>query len=783
MPLWDGAPRRHGPVSSVRQRLVRWLPDGKRLVRVSDEKGEEGLVVSRADGGGRRKVIQGAFGRVLTLQVAPAGAERVALSDHRNALWIVDLKSGAAKEIERSPHGRMQGSAWSPDGAYLAYGFQASPTASSLHVYDCAKKKVHEITRPDFGDFCPSFDPGGKYLYFLSHRVFNPVYDNHYFDLGFPSGVLPCLVTLSKDTPSPFVAATREPRAPKGVAKDASAGDGKSGEEKLKTVIHWNGIADRIVAFPVPEARYLQIAGAKGRVLLSDQPIEGSLGSSWMTGGPPPARTRLQVYRFEDEKLETLLGAMSSFSLSLGAKALLLRVGNRLRALSATAGPKDFSTSPAVDREGGWLDIERLRVEVEPPAEWRQMFDEAWRLQRDQFWVPDMSQIDWQAVHARYRPLVERVASRGEFSDLIWEMQGELGTSHCYELGGDYQPTPRWQQGLLGADVAWRAGRKRWVITRIPHGDSWAPEASSPLAAPGLGLREGDAILAVNGRALSARCSPAMCLVNQAGREVVLTVQGAPRTRRKGAGKAKAGARREVTIRTLSSETALRYRDWVESQRAHVHEASGGRVGYLHIPNMGPLGFSEFHRYYHLEVERPGLIVDVRYNGGGNVSQLLLQKLARRRIGYGYSRWMQPDSYPSAAPMGPMVALTNEFAGSDGDIFSHGFKLLGLGPLIGKRTWGGVVGIWPRHALVDGTVTTQPEFGHWFKDVAWGVENYGTDPDIEVEIKPQDWAAGCDPQMERALREVQKIVAREKPAVPPMGEKTVLSAPRLPPRH
>jgi tricorn protease len=240
------------------------------------------------------------------------------------------------------------------------------------------------------------------------------------------------------------------------------------------------------------------------------------------------------------------------------------------------------------------------------------------------------------------------------------------------------------------------------------------------------------------------------------------------------------GEVRTVTVRALRDEYGLRYRDWVEANRARVHAETGGRVGYLHIPDMGPLGYSEFHRAFPGEVDRDGLIVDVRWNGGGHVSQLLLEKLARRRVGYDTSRWGAPEPFPSDAPAGPMVAITNEHAGSDGDIFSHCFKLYRLGPLIGKRTWGGVVGIWPRHALVDGTWTTQPEFAFWFQDVGWGVENYGTEPDIEVEVRPQDHAAGRDPQLERGLVEVGRIMRRSPPRAPDFGARPVRRPGRLP---
>jgi tricorn protease len=405
---------------------------------------------------------------------------------------------------------------------------------------------------------------------------------------------------------------------------------------------------------------------------------------------------------------------------------------------------------------------------VSPRDEWRQMFREAWRLQRDQFWTPDMSGVDWAAVHDRYLPLLDRVGTRAEFSDLIWEMQGELGTSHCYEMGGDYRPVPEWFQGFLGADLEYDRRTGTWKIARIPRGDSWDRANFSPLNSPSLNVREGDEILAVAGRKVGADCSPYECLVHRAQRAMTLTLRSR-------------GKRRTISVRTLDEEYGLRYRDWVERNREYVHKKSKGRAGYVHVPDMGPFGYAMFHRYYATEVDRPGLVIDVRFNGGGHVSQLLLEKLVRRRIGYDAPRHMARFPYPDDAPMGPMVALTNEYAGSDGDIFSHAFKAYQLGPLIGKRTWGGVIGIWPRHALVDGTYTSQPEFGYWTTDAGWGLENYGTDPDIEVEIYPQDHRAGRDPQLDRGLEELEKIIRKHKPALPRLEDKPDLAPPKLPP--
>jgi tricorn protease len=350
------------------------------------------------------------------------------------------------------------------------------------------------------------------------------------------------------------------------------------------------------------------------------------------------------------------------------------------------------------------------------------------------------------------------VSSRSELSDLFWEIQGELGTSHAYEGGGEYRQRPHYSQGFLGVDWSYDVEHDRYRIARIVQGDPSDSKATSPLTSPGLNVHAGDAVLAINGQRVGSNRSPQELLVNQANNEIQLTIENAASNETRG-----------ITVKALSSEQPARYREWVENNRHAVHEKSQGRVGYIHIPNMMGEGFAEFHRGYLVEFDYPGLLIDVRHNGGGHVSGLLLEKLARRRIGYDFPRWSQPAPYPEESPRGPMVALTDEFSGSDGDIFSHSFKLMGLGPLIGKRTWGGVIGINPQHSLVDGTRTTQPEYAFWFKDVGWNVENYGTDPDIEIDIAPQDFVNKVDPQLDRAIAEALRLI-EEMPALEPKPE-------------
>ncbi|RME50456.1 MAG: peptidase, partial [Caldilineae bacterium] len=531
--------------------------------------------------------------------------------------------------------------------------------------------------------------------------------------------------------------------------------------------IDLEGIQERVLAFPVPEGRYGQIAGLKGKVLFTLFPLEGARQQNRLPSAPPPARGKLQVYNFDDLSHDTLIHGVSHFTLSMDGKTLLYRAGNRLRALKAGEKPPRDGDEPG--RKTGWLDLGRLKVLVEPQAEWEQMYREAWRLQRDNFWTEDMSGVDWQAVYRRYFPLLRRIATRTEFSDLLWEMQGELGTSHAYEMGGDYPPEPDYPQGFLAADFRYDPDTDSYRLTHIVQGDNWTRRAASPLAKPGLNLKPGDRLLAINGRRVGRDVSPQELLLNQAGNEVLLTF--APQN---------GGEPRSFPVKTLYSEFPARYREWVETNRRRVHEATGGRVGYIHIPDMGADGYAEFHRGYLAEVEREGLIVDVRNNRGGNVSSLILEKLARRHLGYDIRRYGDPLPYPPESAIGPMVALCNQYSASDGDMFSHAFKMMGLGPLIGVRTWGGVIGIDFRDTLVDGGLTTQPAYSFYFKDVGWKVENYGVEPDIEVEIRPQDYVAGRDPQLERAIEEILRRLEENPPTLPDFGGRPNLSPPELP---
>jgi tricorn protease len=778
MPLWEEAAISHGAGSSVRYRLVAWLPDGKRFACVSDAEGRERIELHDASGEKPPVAITSEdIGRITELAASPAG-EIVALANHRHELLLVDLEERRVRTLDRSPASRIRDLAFSPDGRWLAYacatdsGWVGNAESSIIRIAKVKSGAVHDATPQMREDRSPAWDPEGKYLFFISSRDFNPVYDALQFDLSFPLANRPYAIALRADLPSPFVA---KPAPLHKEHKDDDDAAEKKGDRPARIAIDFDGIHGRIIAFPVEEGNYGELVAAKGRVLFTKFPVKGIKpgASGW---DEDEESGTLFAYDFEQQRSAVFQSDAGEIRLGADGRTLAYSSHGRLRVVDALGdlsddGPDDPKTPAESGRRTGWIDLGRTHITIEPRAEWAQMYQEAWRMQREQFWDATMTGIDWDLVRSRYARLLPRVRTRGELSDLMWEMLGELGTSHAYEIGGDRRVPPAHRRGFLGADLAYDESAKGYRILTIYRGDSWNREIDSPLAEPGTLIHEGDVILAINGRRLSRTVSPDAALVNSAAREIALTIAGPGKESRR------------VVVRTLRDERMLRYRAWVEANRTLVHGRTEGRVGYVHIPDMGPWGFSEFHRGFLSEFNREGLIVDVRYNRGGHVSPLLLEKLARRRVGYDVSRYGPPMPYPPESPVGPLVALTNQFAGSDGDIFSHCFKLYGLGPLVGKRTWGGVIGINPYHSLVDGTITTQPEYSFWFTDVGWKVENYGTDPDFDVDIAPHDERDGRDPQMEKALELMAALRSANGFPRPQLDGRPSLAIPTtLPPR-
>lgn len=695
---FTGPVRRHGEPDGVRHRLVDWCADGTRLVVVAaDERAAEHVMLLDAEGGGQvTELATGDVGMVTELRAAPKGG-LVAFCTGRQQLWLADVTEPrrAPVLLDASRVERIEDLAWSTDGRWLAYTRPESQGTSAIVLADTTTGATTRLAEPVLRDFRPAFDPGGRYLYFLGQRELTPDADQVRFDIGFPFGVRPYVVPLRAGDPGPF-------RSQPGDREPVS-----------DVVVDLAGIADRIVPCPVPEGRYAAVLGVPGGVLLHSVPLRAP-DPEQPEDGPNGTVTLLD---FTTGRLTPHLDGVDGLTVEPAGELLLHRTDSRLRVVRTREVPADDDTP---GRSSGWLDLDRVRVPLDPVAEWRQMFAETWRLQREGFWDAGMSGVDWTAARERYTPLLDLVATRAELSDLLWELQAELGTSHAYEQGGEYRPVTTQSQGFLGVD--WAAG-PGWRIGRILRGDPWLPAATSPCLRPGAGIRCGDEVLAVNGVPVGP-AGPGEHLVGQAGHDVELLVRSGT------------AAPRPVTVCAIGDESRARYRDVVAHRRAVVHETSQGRLGYVHVPDMFAGGYAEFVRGFLNELDRDGLVVDVRFNSGGHVSPLILDRLSRRRTGAEHGRWSGVAPYPVEAAAGPMALLVNEHTGSDAELFAHAFRTLGLGPLVGRRTWGGVIATWPRHLLVDGTITTQPEFRHELIGTGGRLENHGLTPDIEVDDLP-----------------------------------------------
>ncbi len=738
---WSGTASQLGRDLDSRYRLSKFL-NNEKVVVISDSSGSDQVEIYDIK---KEKFLfkfsYKKLGRPIKLYSSPKN-DNFCIVNHKHEILLGDTKKKKIKKIDQSKSWFVDGLDWSPDGRYIAYSCSISNEVSVIKIYDLSTGRSRQITDAVMKDSSPSFDATGKYLAFISNRVFNPVYDSVQFDLGFPMSYRPYVVSLSKKSTSLFVPVEN---------KDEKNKDKGKRSKKIKVVIDFNNIQNRIQAVPVSEGIYGKVSFSGNKIFYTSYQISGTFD-----GDSDSSSATLKYYDLDALEEKVFCSGVIDFKKVLDQKQIAVRFPNKIRILSNQSPPsKENLSDLRSTKKTGLVDLNKINLEVLPIKEWRQMFGEAWRLQRDYFWTEDMSKVDWNKVYKRYFKLIDRVSTRSEFSDLMWEMQGELGTSHAYELGGDYSYPPQYHVGLLGAEFEFDRSKGGYKISKILKGDVWRSDRQSPLLRPGLNVKVGDIITEVEGKKLTKKFHPNMALINRSNCEVEIGVKDANNRNK-----------RKVQVRTVGSEIHLRYRDWVESNRDHVHKVSKNKIGYVHIPDMGGFGYSEFHRYFLVEKQYDGLIVDVRFNGGGHVSSLILQKLAKKVLGYGISRNMGTDTYPEEAPKGPMVAITNEFAGSDGDIFSHSFKMLKLGKLIGKRTWGGVIGIWPRNSLVDGTVTTQPEFSFWFKDVGWSVENYGTDVDVEVDIMPEDVAKGKDPQLDKAIEIIAKELA-EKPVFKP----------------
>ncbi|MDX2823441.1 S41 family peptidase [Streptomyces ipomoeae] len=797
----DGPARTITDAPGVRVRLPEMLGSGGQVAYVTDAEGEDAIEIAylpRASGDREpRRLASGELGRVLELVSDPAG-ERLAIAAHDGRLLLITVSdetaaaagaeesegeepgreesggeesggegsgredpNGEVTELITSLNGPVRDLAFSPDGAWLTWSHPG--IGRSLRQIKMARMKdrhIVDVTNGRFEDENPVFTSDGRYLAFLSWRGFDPVYDVHTGDLSFPLGCRPYLVPLSSATPSPF-ALNPDGRPVAGGMAEAEA------EDTGGTVtVEIEGLENRVTPFPVTASKYSALHPvAGGGLVWLRWPISGALGETFANPADMTGRPTLEYFNISKAKRSELVEHLDWFTVSGDGSRLVVVDEGDLRAVP--------STEPGDSDSTVWIDLRRIMHEVDPGAEWRQAYAEAGRLIRAYFWDPRMSGIDWDAVLDQYRPLVERVASPDEFADLLREVLGELGTSHAYVAAARRNEGPphyQRRQGLLGANFVHRD--EGWMVRRILPGDSSDSKARSPLA--GTGIREGAVLTHVDGRPVDPMTGPYPLLAGAGGTTVELTFLSA-----EGEGRS-----RRVAVVPLIDERPLRYQDWVAKRRAVVRELSAGHCGYLHIPDMGGSGWAQFNRDLRMEVSRPALIVDVRGNAGGHISELVIEKLTRTILGWDLTRNAQPVSYTSNAPRGPVVALADEATSSDGDMITAAFKLLKLGPVVGQRTWGGVVGMTGRHQLGDGTVITVPMNAAWFDAYGWSIENRGVTPDVEVLRTPLDWAEGRHAQLADAVHLALDLLKTNPAATPPdYREAPNRTRPKLPPRN
>jgi tricorn protease len=792
----DGPARALFVDPGARARLPRVLGETGRVVFVTDAPGVDALEVAAVAGDAPPvQLAEGALGSVRGLAAAPDGAT-VAAAAHDGRLVAVDVASGRVSELAASDDGPVDGLSWSPDSAWLAWSQPGPQPLRRIRMARLADGLVLDVTDGRFADTDPAFTADGLYLAFLSRRSFDPVYDAQSFDLSFPFGSRPYLVPLAAATPSPFgpLPGGRPVSAGDSSGSDDSGDTGDTGDtgdsggsdEPKAMTVDPDGLPERVVAVPVEEARYFGLRAVKGGLAWRRAPVAGVLGEGGAGLDDDHPRAALERFDLDKREVTELAGELDWFAVSGDGTRLVVKDGDNLRVLPSSR------KNGADSDDAVTVDLSRARFLAAPLALWRHAYAEAGRLMRRDFWVNDMSGVDWDGVLDAYRPLLVRLRGAGDFADLLWEVLGELGTSHSYvNQAADPDPdAPKTVPvGQLGADIS-RDDSGRWIVDRVLPGESSDPRARSPLAAPGVAVRAGDELVAVDGQPVDPVRGPWPLLAGTAGKPVELTVlapggrpPGTPPILGENLPPQTPPTQRRVVVVPLSGERRLRYQDWVAGRRRCVRELSQGRLGYLHIPDMVGEGWAHFHRDLRTEMARDGLIFDVRGNSGGHTSQLVVEKVARHVIAWDMARGFRPITYPEAARRGPMVTVSDEYAGSDGDIVTAAIRILGLGPVVGARTWGGVIGIDGYHQLVDGTGVTVPRFAFSFNEYGWGVENYGVDPDVEVLNTPDDYAADRDVQLETAVQLALEALDKQPPLMPPdPSTGPVKARPPLPPR-
>jgi len=754
VPAKYGSVRNLTHTSGVAERYPAWSPDGKYIAYFSDRSGEYDLYVRPSDGRSQERRVT-KDGHCYRFQpVWSPDSKKIAFLDKTNSLFIVGITEGKPKLIDKNNVEYIRDYNWSPDSRWLAYSQKMEDGQGAIMIYDVVNDKKHQITGGYYNDFQPVFDPEGKYLYFYSNRRFSPVYSDMDDTWIYPNSTNIYALTLRKDIESPLAPRSDEEKAEEEKEKKASAEKSKEArkpakketkaeekkEEKPQVKIDFEEIEKRIIKLPVEAGNVGPLAAVKGKVVWLRAPAAGAAKP-----GTPSAT--LAYYDLEERKENVIISGIDAYQLSADGKKVLYRS-------RTTWGIVDLGPKKKVG--DGRIATNKMKTWINPRQEWKQIFDDAWRIERDFFYAPNMHGLDWAAIKKRYEAMLPYVSDREDLNYIIGEMIAELNVSHSYIGGGDIEQAKRISVGLLGCDFELDKEHKAFRIKKIYEGASWDAEVRSPLRRPGIKVNEGDYLLAVNGLAIDTSEDIWASFQGLAGEVVTLTINSKP---------SMAGAR-DIVVKPLSSEMRLRNLAWIESNRQKVAKATNGRVGYIYVPDTGVNGQNELVRQFIPQHRLDGLIIDERFNSGGQFSDRFIEMLNRPLYAYAARRDLRDLTIPHLSHVGPKVMIINEWAGSGGDAFPYCFRKAKLGPIIGKRTWGGLVGIGGNPMLIDGGFITAPNLAIWDPSGHWDVEGHGVDPDIKVENAPHEMAAGRDPQLEKAISIVLDLLKKNPPPRP-----------------
>src|SRR5579864_707457 len=761
-------PAEHGSVRTLTTEHSRihelgpvWSPDGKWIAYLSDKTGEYEVYTRPQMGGDETRITTD--GKIY--RYGPSwspDSKKLLYADKANQLWYVSLDDKKPVLVDTSDYGIIGDASWSPDSLWLTYSKPHRRGANDVFLYSLANKKITEVSNGFYSDNSPVFDDNGKYLYFLSTRYFYPSIGqlDQRYNYYSTDGVF--AVTLKADEASPFKPESDEEKSADEKkdekkkddkkADTAKAGEQKPDEQKeekkteaVKPIqIDLEGIGNRVVPVPIGASILSNLAARKEKFFYLAAPQEAR-----QFGTPDQGpKNVLHVYDVTKREDKVLLEGIESYDINKDGSKVLYKAGPVLDITDAVPGKAKVGA--------GKLDLSGLQVKIDPREEWRQTFHEAWRIERDFYWDPNMTGHDWKKIGDRYEALLPWVVNRSDLNYIIGELISELSTSHTYVGGGDSPKKPHVSVGMLGADFEPDGGFYR--IAKIYSGENWNDDTRSPLTEPGIKVKAGDFLIAVNGQEVRAAQDVYSYFQNLAGKIVTLKINSKPA----------ADGAWDIGVKPTASENGVRYLDWIDANRRKVAEATNGRVGYMHVPDTTIPGIIAFDKQFVAQLDKDGIIVDERNNSGGQIPDFYTEKLKRQLLALVAPREGKDIGWPPVAIYGPKVMIVNELAGSGGDAFPWFFRREKIGPIVGTRTWGGLVGIARGIPLRDGGGVTAPEFAFWTADNGgeWVVENHGVDPDYEVPQRPDLVVSGHDPQLEKAIDLANEALKTYKPLPP-----------------